>query len=185
MTVTPSAESFVGSDLAPHPFIGSVGLETMVPGGGIGPNIRGIQLLERLGYDAHWLSDQTQSWIFRNGWAPDLVAGASAIPNYEAFFDTIPLLAAMGAATEKIKLAVTLDCFRRPPSLLAQTINTLDHISRGRMTIALGTGEDKQFVPYGMERPEPRNTRLEEALRTIRALIRERADLDGQQVPAA
>ena len=38
--------------------------------------------------------------------------------------------------------------------------------------IAIGTGENKQFLPYGLERTEPRNAHLEEAIRIIKTHMR-------------
>jgi phthiodiolone/phenolphthiodiolone dimycocerosates ketoreductase len=37
--------------------------------------------------------------------------------------------------------------------------------------IHIGTGENKQFLPYGLERTEPRNARLEEFIRTVKILM--------------
>jgi len=46
---------------------------------------------------------------------------------------------------------------------------TLDHLSGGRMTFAIATGEAKQFRPYGLSREKP-ITRMVEAVETWRAL---------------
>ena len=77
------------------------------------------------------------------------------------------------------------DCYRRPPVVLAQTLLSLDHLSKGRVALMLGTGENKQFVPYGLERALPRYKRLEESIRNIKALMRSNdpITLDGEFWP--
>lgn len=158
---------------APHriPMLGVFGHEVWKPGG-IATAIRAVQFLEELGYVGLGLSDQLQSWMFRSLWAPDLVPAASAVPEHEAFYDTMVLTGALASHTERIRFTPIVDCFRRTPAHLAQSLLTLDQISAGRVSISVGNGEDKQFVPYGIERTEPKNSHLEEALCIIRALVR-------------
>jgi phthiodiolone/phenolphthiodiolone dimycocerosates ketoreductase len=151
--------------------LGVFGHEVWKPGG-IQTAIRGAQLLEKLGYQGLGLSDQHQSWFFRSLWRPDLVPAAADVPDHEAFYDTLVLTAALATHTERIRFAPIVDCFRRTPAHLAQSLLTLDQISGGRVSVSVGNGEDKQFVPYGIERTEPKNAHLEEAIRIIRALLR-------------
>jgi len=170
------SDEILESDWA-MPMLGSVGMEIWRPpvGGNdaITQTIHAIQIFERLGYLAYGFTEQTQSWLFRAGWHEDLVGDmATAVPDHEAFFDTFTLMAAAAAHTSTIFLGTVTDCFRRPPSVLAQTLLTLDHISRGRAHLVLGTGENKQFLPYGLERPTDKpNSRLEEAVRIMKALM--------------
>lgn len=153
------------------PFLGNVGLEQWAPGDALGRAIRGVQIMEKLGYAAYGFTDQTQSWIWKSLWTPELVPAARFYPDHEAFYDTLILMAAVAPWTTKIRLGTTIDAYRRPPGLLAQTLNTLDVLSRGRVSVAIGTGEDKQFVPYGLERTQPRNARLEEMIASLKALM--------------
>src|ERR1700738_868507 len=153
------------------PCAGAAGMEMHRPGG-VRDAIRAARLYEQLGYVATGYSDQMQSWIFRSIWSPELIPTAAQVPDYEACYNTIPLLAAVASHTEKILLSTIVDCYRRSPSILAQELLTLDHISHGRVMIAIGTGENKQFLPYGLERAEPRNAHLEEAIRIIKTLMR-------------
>jgi len=153
------------------PMLGVFGHEVFKPGG-IDTAIRAVQLLEELGYAGLGLSDQLQSWCFQSVWRPDLVPAASSVPDHEAFYDTMVLTAALASHTERLRFTPIVDCFRRPPALLAQSLLTLDQISHGRVSISVGSGENKQFVPYGLERTEPKNSHLEEAIRTIRSLLR-------------
>ena len=108
-----------------------------------------------------------QSWIFRSIWSPELIPTAAQVPDYEACYNTIPLLAAVASHTEKILLSTIVDCYRRSPSILAQELLTLDHISHGRVMIAIGTGKNKQFA-LRTQRTEPRNAHLEEAIESSR-----------------
>jgi phthiodiolone/phenolphthiodiolone dimycocerosates ketoreductase len=133
--------------------------------------LRGIQLREKLGYAAQGFTEQTQSWVFRSAWQM-MEAMKQEVPDYEAFYDTFSLIAAAGMVTERILLSSTTDCYRRPPSVIAQTLLTLDHITKGRVSVSVGTGENKQFIPHGLKRTLPRNERLEEYIRIVKALMR-------------
>jgi phthiodiolone/phenolphthiodiolone dimycocerosates ketoreductase len=110
---------------------------------------------------------------------------AREVPDYEAYYDTFTLMAAAAQVTDRIGLATMTDCYRRPPVVLAQTLLTLDHLSKGRVALMLGTGENKQFEPYGLERTVPRYRRLEESIRSIKALVRAKdpIDLEGEFWP--
>jgi phthiodiolone/phenolphthiodiolone dimycocerosates ketoreductase len=76
--------------------------------------------------------------------------------------------AAILTHTMEIMLAV-VDPLRRSPALMAQEMATLQHLSKGRVTFALGSGEAKQFEPYGETRVKPIG-RLEESIRVFKAL---------------
>jgi phthiodiolone/phenolphthiodiolone dimycocerosates ketoreductase len=73
-----------------------------------------------------------------------------------------------GHRVDPIILGV-IDPLRREPSVMAQEMLTLSHMSGGRMTFAIGSGEAKQFKPYGVSREKP-ITRTIEAIETWRAL---------------
>ncbi|MGH3556081.1 MAG: LLM class flavin-dependent oxidoreductase [Mycobacterium sp.] len=166
------------------PFVGGVGLEIHRTAG-IDNAIHGLKVLDALGYPMACFSEQAQSWVFRSAWGPDISDAASEVPEYEAFYDTFSLMAAGATATNSIGLATMTDCYRRAPSVLAQTMLTLDHLSHGRVSLLIGTGENKQFVPYGLERTTPRNQHLEESIRAIKALMsaRDPVTLEGEFFP--
>ncbi|MGI9308939.1 MAG: LLM class flavin-dependent oxidoreductase, partial [Gammaproteobacteria bacterium] len=73
------------------------------------------------------------------------------------------------------------DTVRRHPSLLAQSALTIDHLSGGRFTLGLGSGETENTVPYGFDFSKPVG-RFEESLQVIRLLweSKEPVDFDGQ-----
>jgi phthiodiolone/phenolphthiodiolone dimycocerosates ketoreductase len=88
------------------------------------------------------------------------------------------MAAAAAVVTERIPITIgVIDALRRTPSLMAQQMLTLDHLSEGRMTFAIATGENKQFRPYGIPRDKP-ITRMIEAVETWHALW----DFDGTPV---
>ena len=161
MTMTDSDREFVREHAPQIPFIGGVGLEIHRTGG-FQNSLLGIQVMEKLGYPVAPFSEQTQSWIFRSAWGADVTTAARDVPDYEAYYDTFSLMAAGAVVTERIGLATMIDCYRRPPVILAQTLLTLDQLSKGRVSLMIGTGETKQFEPYGLERTLPRYKRLEE-----------------------
>ena len=81
------------------------------------------------------------------------------------YFDPLIMMGAAGAATERIKVGVSVtDTIRRHPAMLAQAALTVDHLASGRSILGLGSGERMNVAPYGIEWSKPVG-RLEEALR--------------------
>ncbi|OHV05441.1 LLM class flavin-dependent oxidoreductase [Mycobacterium talmoniae] len=81
----------------------------------------------------------------------------------EAWFGSMEMCAAASVLTENLEiLLAVIDPLRRSPAVMAQEMMTLQHMSKGRMTFAIGAGEEKQFKPFGEVRTKP-FTRLEEA----------------------
>jgi phthiodiolone/phenolphthiodiolone dimycocerosates ketoreductase len=63
------------------------------------------------------------------------------------------VIAIAAQQTERIKfLYGSIDSVRRSPFIIAQTMLTLDHATRGRTITLLGAGEQKQMKPYGYSR---------------------------------
>jgi probable F420-dependent oxidoreductase len=113
---------------------------------------RTVELLEQLGYDSLWLSDTAT----RGGAAP------------------LPLLAAVAARTERLKLGTSvLVVPARNPLLLAKELATVDVISGGRIFPAFGIGQalPAELAALGVPRAE-RGARLEECVRIVRELWR-------------
>ncbi|MEB3070680.1 LLM class flavin-dependent oxidoreductase [[Mycobacterium] vasticus] len=169
MTLTREDLDFIGAHEPDLPLCGGIGAEIWRPAG-FEQSIRHLQIMEKLGYQNWGFTEQTQSWTFRSMWG--LLPDSEYVPDYEAFYDTTCLIAAAGMQTTKIRFSFTTDCYRRPPSVMAQTLKTLDQITRGRVDVLVGTGENKQFLPHGLERTLPRIKRLEEYVRIVKGLLR-------------
>ncbi|WP_197417678.1 LLM class flavin-dependent oxidoreductase [Mycobacterium sp. GA-2829] len=94
------------------------------------------------------------------------------------FPDPAPVISAAGQATNGIELVVSAyDTVRRGPAVLAQTLLTLDHATKGRVVLALGAGEVKQLAGYGYSRKGALGRQID-SLRCLRALL----DSDGAPV---
>ena len=88
--------------------------------------------------------------------------------------------------TEKIRVGVVVtDVITHHPAVLAQTALTLDHVTQGRAILGLGSGEQLNVGPYGMEWSKPVG-HLDEALDVIRLLWNAEGavDFDGRVLPA-
>jgi phthiodiolone/phenolphthiodiolone dimycocerosates ketoreductase len=86
------------------------------------------------------------------------------------WFGSFELLTAASVLTERIGLQMAVvDPLRRSPAVFAQEALTISHFSKGRAAWCIGSGEAKQFEPYGEVRTKPA-ARMIEAVRTMHAL---------------
>lgn len=126
---------------------------------------------ESQGFDAIWWADHLLHWFPYSIWTPDLVPQAATQGSPHVWFDPFPVVAAAGAATSDIRLGVGVaDMVRRHPAMLAQTALTLDHLTKGRFILGVGTGEELNLKPYGFTNERPL-ARLEEGLTVLRMLF--------------
>jgi alkanesulfonate monooxygenase SsuD/methylene tetrahydromethanopterin reductase-like flavin-dependent oxidoreductase (luciferase family) len=91
------------------------------------------------------------------------------------WFDSSVTMAAIAAATERVRIGTMVTAIpRRRPWKLAQEITTLDHLSRGRMILPVGTGaapHDAGFYRVGeVMDVKGRATRMGESLKIISGL---------------
>ena len=87
------------------------------------------------------------------------------------FLDALMLAGVVAAQTEKIRLTIAaIDTLRNSPTRLAQQILTLDHLSGGRATVALGVSEAKNALQYGHSRVGA-TAKFYDASRIIRAIL--------------
>lgn len=146
--------------------------------------IAGAQRREREGFAAVWWADHLLHWFPTSIWTPDLVPQAARQPSPHVWMDPFAVIAAVGAATERIRLGVAVtDTVRRHPAALAQTALTLDHLTGGRFVLGVGTGEALNLAPIGLGNARPL-ARLEEALEVMARLFAspDPVDFDGDHV---
>lgn len=122
----------------------------------------GFLLAEELGFDHGWLVDHLVD--------TDLGPGVDCLEAWT-------LLAAIAARTSRIRIGVlvTSNTFRHPALLLKEAV-TVDHISRGRLILGLGSGWNvDEHRRYGipLQPPAERVSRLEEAVELIDLLQRQ------------
>ena len=115
-------------------------------------------IAEQAGYDGIFCEDYITYWS-----EPDCPTA-----------DPWIALAAMAVATERIRLGTTVTApARRRPWKLARETLTLDHLSGGRVTMAVGLGDvtDPGFARVSEETdPAVRARRLDESLEILRGL---------------
>jgi F420-dependent oxidoreductase-like protein len=120
----------------------------------------------RSGFSTAWLVDHFSPYFIPDR---DAVDG----PNLEAW----TLLSALAQATERIRVGVLVSCVtHRHPSVLAKMAATVDHISSGRLELALGHGfNEAEHHAYGIPFPPQaeRFEMLDEALQVITKLCSE------------
>ena len=126
-----------------------------------------LQRLWRWGEDAGfgWIS----VWDHFYGSSPD---GAKV-----GAFEGVAAMAALAAATSKVRVGCLLFCNPfRDPGLLTKAVVTIDHISNGRAEVGLGAGwKENEFADFGFPYlpAAGRMDMLEEALQVVRSLLRD------------
>jgi len=115
---------------------------------------------------------------FEGAWIFDHFRPMGGDPN-GGCLESWTLLAALAASTERIRLGamVTGVTFRHPSVLAAEAL-TVDHVSNGRLDLAIGAASDEdEHHRLGIDYPGPRERteRLEEAVQVIRLLMTEDA----------
>lgn len=148
-------------------------IEIGVPGQIMPPADRAVanaQRAEDKGYDAVWWPCHLMGWHPDSVWTEDLTPLAASQPSPHVYFDPLLMMGAVGAATERIRVgSVVTDLIRRNPAMVAMQALTLDHLTRGRSILGLGSGEAMNITPYGMPFDRPVG-RLSEGIDVIRRL---------------
>ena len=137
-------------------------------------SVQVAKLAEKQGWDFIAYPDQMGS-THPEGVVPDSVAPSPSEATVTGglanrWFGPFPLMAATGMATTTIELqCAVIDPLRRSPSVFAQEAVTIDHLTGGRASFCIGSGEEKQFEPFGERRTKPAE-RMREAIRVMHAL---------------
>ena len=115
--------------------------------------IKQSRLMEQCGLDSLWFPDHivflNTNWIGLDAWCT-----LSALTNH--------------VKRMTLGTAVT-DPLRRHPAVFAQTVATLDQISKGRAVVGIGAGEAMNIVPFGIEYTK-RVLRMRETIQVARRL---------------
>ena len=143
------------------------------------------------------VSQHQLSWdelINRTRWAEDAgFDGAWVFDHFKALYgdpagpclEAWTLLAALGASTSHIRLGpLVTGITYRHPSILATEVVTADHVSQGRIELAVGAAwNEQEHRELGIRFPGPgeRVRRLEEAIEVIDLLMTtDGANFDGR-----
>lgn len=137
---------------------------------------RVAQTAEEAGFDAVWISDVL--------WPGDFSGRDAA---QEFLFECWTTTAALARDTSRVRIGqmVTCNLFRHP-SLLAKMASTVDVMSRGRLTVGIGSGSpflESQIHTYGYDFPDiaTRSGQLREALQILLAMwTQEEATFEGK-----
>jgi len=143
--------------------------------------IKTAQRNEAKGYDAVWYPDHWMAWHPESIWQPDITPLAQFQPSPHVYLDPVACIAAAGSHTERIRFGTCVtETVRRHPALLANEWLTLDHVTKGRAILGVGSGEKENIEPYGLKY-EKVVSRFEEALTIIRLLWEndDPVDFDG------
>src|ERR1700755_2354865 len=121
-------------------------------------------------YHSIWLPDHMVSFWPDSIWTPEFTDLATVSPSPHRHLDAMAMCAAAAVLTTNVPIATNVvDTVRRHPAMLAQTALTIDHLSKGRFILGLGSGELENTVPYGFDFERP-VSRLEEAIKVIKLL---------------
>src|SRR5690349_20740597 len=133
-------------------------------------------------YHSIWLPDHMVSFWPDSIWTPEFTDLATASPSPHRHLDALAVAGAAAVLTRNVPIATSVvDTVRRHPAMLAQTALTLDHLSKGRFILGLGSGETENTVSYGFDFSKPVG-RFEEALHVIILLWKSDGlvDFDGK-----
>jgi phthiodiolone/phenolphthiodiolone dimycocerosates ketoreductase len=158
-------------------------LEIGVPGQIMPPAERAVTMALRAeadGYDAVWWPCHLMGWHPDSLWTEDLTPLAKAQPNPHTYFDPLLMMGVAGSQTERIRVgSVVTDLMRRHPAMVANQMLTLDHLTRGRAILGLGSGEAMNMGPYGIDFSQP-VSHLAEGIDVIRLLWGAEGPVDYQ-----
>jgi F420-dependent oxidoreductase-like protein len=128
--------------------------------------------------------DANQSWselleeasqIERRGWDGVWIADHFMGSRESSPHECLAYLAALAATVPRLRVgSLVIGNAYRHPTVLANAVTTIDHISGGRVVLGLGAGwQETEHAAYGIPllEPGPRIDRLEEACEILRRLF--------------
>ena len=146
--------------------IGLLGIERLI--GGDFANVVGLaRQAEEAGIDMLSITDH----VVMGEHLENYPYGSFPLPLDYPWFEPMVVLAAIAGGTERIRLSTgVLISTLRPAVLLAKQLATLDVMSRGRVTIGLGIGWQKEEYDASGLPWENRYTRLDEQVAVCKLL---------------
>ncbi len=123
---------------------------------------------EESGFDSIWIGDHL---LYRGDGGPE-----------RGPWEAWTLLAALAAATERVRLGPLVACASfHPPGLIAKMAATIDEVSGGRFVLGLGAGwNEQEYRAFGIPY-DHRVSRFEESFAIVRGLLAgERVTLAGR-----
>lgn len=133
-------------------------------------DLSGLPGMDTERYHSIWIPDHMVSFWPDSIWTPEFTDLAKTSPSPHRHLDGLAVAAGAAVLTKTVPLATSVvDTVRRHPAMLAQTALTIDHLSKGRFILGLGSGETENTVPYGFDFSKPVG-RCEEALQVIKLL---------------
>jgi len=163
-------------------------IELGVPGHIMPPGHRATTLARRNeedGFSSVWWPSHLMGWHPDSVWTEDLTPLAATQPNPHQYFDPLVMMGAAATHTERIRLGVVVtDLIAKHPAAVAQAALTVDHLSKGRTIVGVGSGERMNVTPYGMDFERP-VARLAEGIEVMRLLWEAEGpvDHDGEFFP--
>lgn len=116
--------------------------------------------MERAGFDYVMMEDSSNVPYTHKGTHDDYLKYAMATPK----LDPAVLVPYMAMATKRIGLVTTMSTTEYPPFLLARLVNTLDHVTEGRVGWNMVTGSnDGGAQNYGLDRQFEHDERYDRA----------------------
>ncbi len=129
-------------------------------------------------YHSIWMPDHLVSLWPDAIWTPEFTDLATTSHSPHRHLDAMAVAAAAAVLTKNTPIVTTVvDTVRRHPAMLAQTALTIDHLSKGRFVLGLGSGELENTAPYGFDFSTP-VARFEESLQVIRLLWETQGPVD-------
>ena len=119
---------------------------------------------------------QAEALGFDDGWLTEGILN----PNF--VLEPVSYIAHLAALTEKIRFGISVIILNhRNPIQLAKELATVDHLSKGRLTVGFGLGSGTSLYPAFGIGQEKRVARFEEAMKVMTTLwTEERVTLDGR-----
>ena len=128
---------------------------------------------EQSGMDGVLFADATDWYCPGSVWNEELCDMLAGAPDPHGVFTTEPIIAVAAGATEHIEFVWgPVDCVRRAPINIAQMVLTLDHATRGRMSVILAQGQADHMRQTGISRIGTKD-KLWDGVQIVRKLIRE------------